>query len=644
MLVTALSFAFLGYGLSLVRTEEYLSFVAKLQQGEAKVVAVINERTLVGSSEIILKCSTYPLCKSAYERDESITLQISIRDSVFTKELESSLLPGDLIQASGYLTLPREPEYPSYFSLKEYADTKKINGFISAKEIRELHDDYEFAFARGIFIIRTNVAKKIDELYDEKTAGLMRGLLLGDRTHLTDEVEQQYIQTGIMHAIAVSGLHIVIIAGILHFLFRGFSPKRRIIFTLLGITLFILLSGMSASALRAGYMAVLFMLAQYNGRSTNGYNILAISGLFILLLDTHQLYEPGFQLSFAAVAILIYTSPLTKYISELRWVKLPIVQSVVSAMVITVLIQLMMMPILLYYFGMIPLASIPANIAVVPLSNVLIAVGLINTLLGFVFPWVSELIAIPINWLNAFMNWIISTTIAFDLGIISTTLFPKVAALLMGGIVIVCAITINKVKTITQRIAVAVVGVVLIIMVLAMSNNALIERSGENILVIKADKGLLLCITTGNDSLLFAGESKVLESERNQKYLFESLIPVFGFPKNVQYLELDEIQQDTPSFINTKTVNIVVSKTLPKNLNNSFLTDRPKLFIVNSISQSDTLNSAVSPLEYIVIVNKKPFESPIKSNSQLHYLSTEGAALFSVKPNQLQKRDWKSLR
>ena len=156
-------------------------------------------------------------------------------------------------------------------------------------------------FKSIVYQVRKSIDKIIHDLHQPETAGLLRGLLLADRSEIDYETKNEFINSGVVHILAVSGLHVGYILIIFIFIFGRFGIYLRSILTILGLLAFMFLTGVPPSVFRATLMTIIIIIAFLSNSSTNIINSISIAAVIILLFDPNEIYNPGFQLSFSAV-------------------------------------------------------------------------------------------------------------------------------------------------------------------------------------------------------------------------------------------------------------------------------------------------------------------------------------------------------
>ncbi len=269
-------------------------------------------------------------------------------------------------------------DYARYLSRKDIYFQGYLTGSLSVAERKSL------SFGEKIRQHRSEVLQKINETkISARSREFMKGIILADRTEMDSETVRDFSKTGLVHILAISGTHIMIIFGIFLLLVKTILPsrfrKQAILVSLLMIWLFAAYIGFGNSVVRACVMISAFYGFSLLQRKTDGLHAMALAAFAILLSDTHQLFDVGFQLSFLAVlGIFWLNKPLLKLLPKPRntfqkWM--------VNIPTITVSAQLMTLPLVLYYFHQFSPVSFVANLAIVPLSELFILGSLLATVL-----------------------------------------------------------------------------------------------------------------------------------------------------------------------------------------------------------------------------------------------------------------------
>ena len=241
-------------------------------------------------------------------------------------------------------------------------------------------------------------------LSDDNYATLS-SLTLGNRTALPKEQEEAYAQSGLTHILAISGMHIVVLYAVLCLLLGIDSRKAegqriRKIMVIVLLWLFAFLSGFSPSAVRATFMFSLFLAGSLMGRKGNSYNILFAVAALMLLLNPLYLFDISFQLSFGAVAAILYFDPLLKRLLKTENMLLAYFRDIVT---ISTAAQIGVLPLLLCYFGTFTLLFPIANLLALPVFPPLLALGWLYlplSLFGIFDPFFHSTLTFLLNYMN----------------------------------------------------------------------------------------------------------------------------------------------------------------------------------------------------------------------------------------------------
>lgn len=222
------------------------------------------------------------------------------------------------------------------------------------------------------------------------SAALLAGLLLGERTDLPRPADLAFRRAGVYHILAVSGFNVALLASAL---FLGLSllgiPRRLVAAAAMVLLLgFALVVGGQPSVVRATVMGVLLLLGFLLERESSAFNSLALAALLVLLWRPGDLWEPGFQLSFAAtLGILYLAQPWTRSLQDRGWPRW-----VAAAVTVSLGAQLAVSPIMLAHFNQLSLVGIVANLVVVPLAAVATTLGLAALVITLLYEAVGDLL------------------------------------------------------------------------------------------------------------------------------------------------------------------------------------------------------------------------------------------------------------
>ncbi|AKK72125.1 hypothetical protein OK18_05280 [Chryseobacterium gallinarum] len=322
-------------------------------------------------------------------------------------------------KTKAYVVQPKAPLYDFQFNYARYLNRKNISyQCYTSSEISSVENTDPDGMDK-VRQLRLDALKKIDAAaMSGKAKEFLKGIILADRTDMDPDTIQDFSKAGLMHLLAISGTHIVVIFGIFYFMLRRFSPlsKRRysIIASLVFIWLFAALIGFGNSVLRSCMMLNIYFVYVILQRKPDLLHSLGLSALIILMLDTQQLFDIGFQLSFVAVlGIFWLNQPLLRYfpIQDNYFKKL-----IFNTISISLSAQLATLPLVLYYFHQFSMVSIVANFVIVPFSEIIIVLSFLMTVLialNINPDFVSNMYDVVIHLVLKLIHWFAKPDILF---------------------------------------------------------------------------------------------------------------------------------------------------------------------------------------------------------------------------------------
>ncbi len=333
------------------------------------------------------------------------------RDSVNNKN-GNTLRVDDLYTVRSTIKKVRSPRNPYQFDYANYLANLGIHAQIYAQKEELLLIDRHIKSAQGIAArIRLFLQARLSK-YDfaPREWGVINALLLGQRQQLSSETRQHYIDAGVIHILAISGLHVGIVLLLMQLLFKPLGNSRsmrilRSVLVILGIWGFALIAGLSPSVLRAATMFSFLQIGLSTHRKSGGMNGLVVSALVLLLIDPSLLHQVGFQLSYAAVFFILWLQPVLFAIWE---PKNRILRYFWGIFTVTLTAQLGVMPLSLFYFHQFSSLFFVANMVVIPVLGIVLGAGILILLLagsGILPGFVAKLYDLLIALLNDFIFW-----------------------------------------------------------------------------------------------------------------------------------------------------------------------------------------------------------------------------------------------
>ncbi|MFZ6025495.1 MAG: ComEC/Rec2 family competence protein [Bacteroidota bacterium] len=239
---------------------------------------------------------------------------------------------------------------------------------------------------------------------------IAEALLIGYTFDLEDELLEAYSRTGVIHVIAISGMHLGLVYGLLLLITSPLKKIRHIkwvrpVLLLIALWSFSLLVGAGASVLRAAVIFSFMILGEWLNRKNNAYNSLAASMFCLLCFNPFYLWDVGFQLSYAAVAgIMVFTRPVYRY----WYVPYKPIRYGWQLLVVTCSAQVFTLPVVLYHFHQFPNLFILTNLIVVPLSSLILYACMILLMLSpfpFIAQYLGKILQVVLQYMNRFINY-----------------------------------------------------------------------------------------------------------------------------------------------------------------------------------------------------------------------------------------------
>lgn len=337
------------------------------------------------------------------------------------------LLPlryGKHLTLTGVLHQPQAKRNPGGFDYRAHLFRQGVVGIIDTKGLMRIGEQGGFPPLRWIEALRLRTERLIDGIYTapevETTrlepslhAQLLKGILLGKRSDVPRETLEIFRNSGTFHVLAVSGLHVGLVAMFCYFGFSLFRLPQKILclLTIIAVLIYACLIGFRPSVFRASLMTILFLFATLIDRDADLFNLLAFAAFVLLLLNPLQVWDVGFQLSFVAVTSIVYFvprmekplrrlwersegSPPESEKSALTKFRDAAIKWVVLSYLVTFAAQIGTGPLIAYhFFRAYPLGVIVGPFAV-GLVSLIVAVGMASVCIGFIWLPFAQLLGV----------------------------------------------------------------------------------------------------------------------------------------------------------------------------------------------------------------------------------------------------------
>lgn len=238
---------------------------------------------------------------------------------------------------------------------------------------------------------------------DPDFQGTLIAMLFGDRNEMEKEFQDIFRRTGASHILAISGMNMTIITLILLTMLKFTLLPRRFQYAIVIVVLwaYAVATGLSASVTRASLMATIMLIGKIIDEEGDLLNTLGLSAFILLLIDPGNLFDIGFQLSFAAVfGLIVWAKPIESFLKVFPlWIARSLSVSIAASAATA--------PFLMYHFGSFTPIGVLSNILIVPLADMIVGLAFLTSIISLMMPWIAYVLAACLNTLFATLFWIV---------------------------------------------------------------------------------------------------------------------------------------------------------------------------------------------------------------------------------------------
>ena len=430
------------------------------------------------------------------------------------------------------------------FDYQKYLGRKQIYFQGYAPNSFQVAEKENLTFSEKIKQKRLEVLQNIDQAkLSEKSKEFTKGIILADRTEMDRETVEDFSKSGLVHILAISGSHMAIIFWLILLLLKPIFPANfrnvPIVISLIFIWLFAIFIDFGSSVIRSCIMITAYYFYVLLQRKPDLLHAMAISGLAILIFDTNQLFDVGFQLSFIAVfGIFWLNEPILKYLPK---PKNNVQNFLVNVVSISIAAQLATLPLVIYYFHQYSLISVIANLVVIPFSEIIIIFALLMTILlgfGFDISWLNALYDSGVQLVLKVIHFFASLDVFFFKNI--PMHWSEVIVLFSMIYFLRRFLTRHHLKSLIK------VGFLVILFLMLRIGFNYYENSKSEILVHEFFKEKIISVKEKDKVVFFVKNSKNLEKQK--KYIIEPYLvarrvndfKIIFVPQNVKFLVINE--------------------------------------------------------------------------------------------------------
>ena len=466
-------------------------------------------------------------------------------DSLGTRELEVD----DVFFTSAMIQNIQRPKNPHQFDYAEYLELKQVYHqlYLKPQDLLLLSNSKSTIYGYADAFRQQVNSKLIEAGFENEVLSIINALLLGQKQTIDKETYNHYVNSGTIHILAVSGLHVGLILWILNFLFRPllylkYGRFLRPALLIILLWCFAIVAGLSPSVTRAVMMFSVISIAMHYKRPTNIYNTLVISAFLILLYKPTFLFEVGFQMSYLAVLGIVSVQPI---IYRLWKPKLWAVDKIWQIFTVTLAAQAGVVPISLFYFHQFPGLFFISNLVVIPFLGLILGFGILVILMALldILPtFMVDSYSFIIESLNGFIAWVAQFE-DFLFRDIPYTILQVVIAYLF----VVALVQIYKYKTF-KWVALSLIAVISFQSVLLFDEHknqtdafVVFNKSRHTMIGQKSNSEFKLCHNLDTIKLKTDNVLKNYKvGEQLSKIMMDSILPVYQF-KNQTILVIDSL-------------------------------------------------------------------------------------------------------
>ena len=336
---------------------------------------------------------------------------------------------GDLLKIRCKLQEPKSQRNPGQFDYKNYLSGKDIFLISYINHIDSV--DVLEQRAGNIFIhaiiepLKNHFNQSINSFLSPENGSILRALLLGEKQDIDDETLNQFKNVGVIHVLAISGLHVgfIIIFVLIFLSFFRLNYKTKIYSLLIILFIYIVIINFKAPVIRASIMAALYLLAKLTERKISLFNIIFFAAFLLLVIDPRDIFNPGFQFSFAAVISIVYGYPKLNELIPLKMklnsinkgsgIKGFFFKFIWDPLLVSLAAVLGTLPLTIYYYGIMPTYAIFANILVIPLVGLIVFLGIFLVVFALFSSLVAGSLGNLIDLLFDLLKYVISVFYEF---------------------------------------------------------------------------------------------------------------------------------------------------------------------------------------------------------------------------------------
>lgn len=509
---------------------EYLGFFKA--QNNSFLIYNINQKNISVTGKVLEQ----PIIKNEKQQfifEVNKVNDISIKEkTLVTAPPSYNINYGDIFCLTGHFSDIEEPVFPNLFNYKTYLQREKIYTKFYVDEIEYIENKSD-KIKQLSLKVKQDINSKIEKYFKEPVSLVLKSMLIGEKSAIDSDIKDDFINSGLIHILVISGLHIGFVVAIFLFVFKLFNlPLKAVyILTIPAIFFYAILTGSNPPAIRATIMASCILLSLVLDRESLIYNSICLAALIILIYNPQYLFTASMQLSFVATIGIIYFYP--KLYIPFSKIKNKFCKYIIGIFCVTLAVQFSLIPLLIFYFGKISIVSFMANILIIPFVGFVVALSFLFYAFTFISNSVSFLISFLLSQILNLILFVIHCFANLNFAVLETKI-PSVTEILLYYLTVVLMFKYKEIKNLF--IIIPVIIVIMCVIALPSKN---FYRTFEN------KKNLTIHIRQNYKDSLF------IKEKRKDKFYYSNL---------QQYLLFDGIKNIDKIYTDKKDIKELLPK------------------------------------------------------------------------------------
>ena len=302
---------------------------------------------------------------------------------------------GDEIEFVAEYNEPDKARNYKGFDYKNYLKTEKIYGILKCNDdIKTLKKNNLNIFTIANYHLEKKFEEILKSYLPQRVANLEIGILLGYSKEIDNDIQEAFMNSNITHMLAVSGENTMYVILVIGWLCNKkiFGKRGQKVISIVMIFWFVKLTGSTLSVLRAGITTIIYLVGDLLYKKNDIINTIAIAVLISIIENPFNIFNVGMQLSYAGtISIIVFCNLYNKKANNI------VFKYILDNIILTLSANILIIPIMMYHFNTISLTFLLSNLIVGPLVGIATIIGFLLIVISMIFPYVSKVLAVPLN-------------------------------------------------------------------------------------------------------------------------------------------------------------------------------------------------------------------------------------------------------